>query len=86
MVSCSATFAAMNRFWLAAQHEREGKKGFYFNFENTSQGSAPCKLETLSLILGVGDITDRPKWELVTRMREANESAARERLGCAQGR
>lgn len=47
--------AGSHRFWLAAQHDWGNRQGFYFNFENTSEGAVPCKLETLRLILGVGD-------------------------------
>lgn len=62
--------AAENRFWLASQQDFGGKRGFYLAFENTSQGDQPARLNTLRLILGVGDgaswrfPTVTPAWKL----------------------
>jgi len=59
---------AMNRLWLASQHDWGAKKGFYLAFENTSEGDAPCRLASLKLILGVADgrewrfISAGPAW------------------------
>ncbi|MBI3920297.1 MAG: hypothetical protein HY318_02675 [Armatimonadetes bacterium] len=44
-----------HRFWLAAQHDWVAKKGFYLSFENSSEGDAPCKLDSLRLILGISE-------------------------------
>lgn len=61
--------AAMHRFWLASQHDWGARRGFYLNFENTSEGEAPCRLETLRLYLGVADgrewrfVSTDVKWE-----------------------
>lgn len=71
----SAVQSAEHRFWLVAQHDWGGKKGFYFNVENSSEGAdstsptAPCRLASLRLILGVADgkewryLVATPQWE-----------------------
>jgi len=54
-LAATAARAANHRFWLASQHDWGAKRGFYLNFENTSDGLTPTRLETLTLILGVAD-------------------------------
>lgn len=53
-MACPAR-ATQNRVWLASQQDWGAKRGFYLAFENSAEGSTPCPLGTLKLILGVGD-------------------------------
>ncbi|MCC6443978.1 MAG: hypothetical protein IT210_11050 [Armatimonadetes bacterium] len=69
IISTAQADAGHHRFWLASQHDFGAKRGFYLDFENDSEGNAPCRLETLRLILGVGDGRNwqfpsvTPKWK-----------------------
>ncbi len=49
-----------NRLLIASQMEFGNNLGYYLDFENAQQGTAPCKLNTLKLILGVADGT---RWQ-----------------------
>jgi hypothetical protein len=61
--------AADNRYILASQFDWGAKHGFYLEFENSSQGDAPCPLSTMKLALGVADgsswryVIDTPVWQ-----------------------
>ncbi len=58
------------RHWLAAQHDFGANRGFYLNFENTSDEGRPCTLGTLRLILGAADgqrwrfVVAQPSWQI----------------------
>ncbi|MDW8320011.1 MAG: glycosyl hydrolase [Armatimonadota bacterium] len=45
---------ASHRYYFAHQHHWEQKRGFYLSFENSTEQPV-CRLDTLKLILGVGD-------------------------------
>lgn len=47
--------AVQSIFWLASQYDWNQNQGFYLSLENSSPDHAPCRIETLRLILGVGD-------------------------------
>src|ERR1019366_663425 len=47
--------AAENRLYVADQSDFNAKRGFYVSFENNAPDGAPCKLETLRLVLAVAD-------------------------------
>ncbi|MGB9877921.1 MAG: glycosyl hydrolase [bacterium] len=67
--SLTLSFSGENRLYIVSQYDWGNKKGFYLDFENSSEGSASCKLETLRLILGIADGTNwrfvvaTPKWQ-----------------------
>jgi hypothetical protein len=69
LFALSLALAEENRLYLVSQYDWGNKTGFYLDFENSSQGSAPCKLETLRLILGIADgknwrfIVATPNWQ-----------------------
>lgn len=62
--------AEVNRLYIVSQYDWGAKTGFYLDFENSSEGATPCKLENLALILGIGDganwrfISTKPNWQL----------------------
>lgn len=66
----SFAFGEVNRLYVVSQYDWGAKMGFYLDFENSSEGSYPCKLENLRLILGIADgnnwrfISTNPKWQL----------------------
>src|SRR5262245_35928105 len=53
-------FAApkQSHFWLAAQHDWAGKKGYFLVIENTYDAGAPSKIDDARLLLGVADGND----------------------------
>ena len=65
-----AASAQQNQFWLAAQHDWGGKKGFFLTLSGQSSNGAPAALENVKLELGIGDgnawrfISVPGKWEL----------------------
>jgi hypothetical protein len=69
LFALSLALAEENRLYILSQYDWGNKTGFYFDFENSSQGSAPCKLETLRLILGIADgknwrfLVATPNWQ-----------------------
>ncbi|MBC7327941.1 glycosyl hydrolase [bacterium] len=60
----------INRLYIVSQYDWGAKTGFYIDFENSSEGSSPCRLDNLHLILGIADgknwrfIVASPKWKL----------------------
>jgi len=54
----SVAHAGDNRLYMASQYDFGAKTGFYLDFENSQEGSAPAKLSTLKMILAVGDGKD----------------------------
>lgn len=50
-----AARAADNRFMLASQDDWNAKRGFYIDFENSTEGDAPCGLADMKLAMGVAD-------------------------------
>src|SRR5687768_4133227 len=60
----------MNQFWLAAQHNWGGKRGFFFNLHSDFPAGGKASLDTLRISLGVGDgsewhvLAHPEKWQL----------------------
>src|SRR5687767_15942634 len=60
----------MNQFWLAAQHDWGGKRGFFLNLHSDFPAGSKASLDTLRLSLGVGDgsewhvLAHPEKWQL----------------------
>lgn len=61
---------ALERFWLAVQHDFEAQRGFYLDFEPVAEGKSPSRTKELKLVLGVGDgkawrfVAANPEWEI----------------------
>ncbi len=74
-LACCATNlqADMNQFWLAAQHDWGGKRGFFFNLHSDFPAGSKASLDTLRLTLGVGDgnqwhvLAHAEEWQLDKR-------------------
>src|SRR3954469_19347312 len=70
----AATVAAedQNQFWLAAQHDWSGCRGFFFVVSAPFAPGHPSTLDDAKLIIGVGDgkawhfISGRKEWKLDT--------------------
>ena len=60
----------MNQFWLAAQHDWGGKRGFFLNLHSDFPAGSKATLDTLRITLGVGDgsewhiLAHQEKWQL----------------------
>ena len=60
----------MNQFWLAAQHDWGGKRGFFLNLHSDFPAGSKASLDALRLTLGVGDgsewhvLAHPEKWQL----------------------
>ncbi len=62
--------ASSNRFYFASQYDWGSDRGFYVDVEDNSPDDTPCQLQSLKLILAVGDgknwrfVSTVPKWTL----------------------
>jgi hypothetical protein len=55
LAALGAAHAGSRRLYVLDQYDWGGNKGFYLDFENNSEGDAPCTPAGLHLILGVAD-------------------------------
>src|SRR5688572_21233709 len=62
-MSSAVASAQQNQFWLAAQHDWGGKKGFFLTLGAQAPPGTPAGLENVKLELGLGDGTN---WRFVS--------------------
>jgi len=68
LIVAGLCLARQSRLYIASQHNWEGKRGFYIDFENSSEGEV-CHLANLSLVLAIADgekwrfLSFKPQWQ-----------------------
>jgi hypothetical protein len=68
LIIAGLCLAKTSRLYIASQHNWEEKRGFYIDFENSSEGEV-CQMANLSLVFAIADgekwrfLSFKPQWQ-----------------------